>query len=682
MTFYDDILLGTGLHNEQSQRFLSINLEGCGENISLHDLGNAFPFLERQEQVSEFADIISCIIRSWDRFRGKPDYRKKLVVPCIGGCSGSGKTRFVPEALQLLPEQLKSDQRHFSLLTDAVQRHLFLDVNIMDVHPSSSSVATCLLRSYVEGFSSLSVSSEDILKFIQDQKDGTEIEAAVNAIVTAESARDKDLLIFIRFDEVTEAVFPDNVANIVSLILSTHQPTSRCCLVPILSGTDIQKMQGATTASGTQFKILILAPLSFTSMETILTTLFPYLNLGSRLDNMLKNSSGPPRILQLLLWSCAHFGCCLRRQSEQGHLTPRNEQENVPSSMLSAIIKMSDIELFLSSATEYDLTRAFKHAAGNMKSSNLFKSFDVLLAHGDILYSYALTGVSVGINDKLGQYSLNDWVTRGLVCVERGSEPDKFCIVLPFMMLFQIYQEGNATANPILHLVRSPTLRLSPSEAENLDLNIVLSRLWAAYVVGERSVSLSWLIPGEGVPEIILQLPKDFREFKELHLNPQSKQVNGHNLASTISEFEAKWGPRTLYAFQNVDKAKSADWFVVFKGADIPEGLLERYPEGHMSKQSMIKPMQSEYLVLAGQTKRYRSTKFKVSQYWEEYNKIRSILSKFGPFILVVVTDSPHVDPVPEDLRPFVFCIAGKDLQYFLGPTVSERRALALKCSA
>jgi hypothetical protein len=96
----------------------------------------------------------------------------------------------------------------------------------------------------------------------------------------------------------------------------------------------------------------------------------------------------------------------------------------------------------------------------------------------------------------------------------------------------------------------------------------------------------------------------------------------------------------------------------------------------------MIKPIQSQYLVLAGQTKRYRSTKLEASQYRVEYNKILSILSNFGPFILVVVTDSPQVDPVPEDLCPFVFCIAGKDLQYFLGPTVSERRALALKHSA
>jgi hypothetical protein len=650
----------------------------------LHELGHAFPFLERQAQVSELADIIASIIGLWGSvIRGSGgDYRKQLVVPCIGGCSGSGKTRLVPEALQLLPGLLTSDQRIFSLVTDAVQRHLFLDINIMDVNPSSSSVATCLLRSYVEGFSLLPVSSEDIFKFIKDQKDGTEIAAVVNAIVTAEGARDRDLLIFVRFDEVTEAISPDHVGKIVSLILSTHQLTSQCCLIPILSGTDIQKMQGATTASGTQFKILILAPLSFTSMGTILTTIFPHLQLGSKFDNMLMNSRGPPRILQLLLWSCAHFGCCLRRQSEQGQLTPRHEQENVSSSMLSAIIKMSNICLFLSNATEDDLTRAFRNAAGNMRSSNLFKSFDELLAHGDILYSYALTGVSVGLSDRLGPYSLNEWVTRGLVCVEPGSKPDKFCIVLPFMMLFQIYQEGTATANPILHLVRSPTLRLSPSEAENLDLNIVLSRLWAAHVVGEKSVLLSWLIPGEGVPKIILQLPINSREFKELPLSQHSKQVNGHNLESTISELESEWGSRTLYAFQNVDKASSADWFVIFKGAGIPEGLLEGYPKGHASNQSMIKPIQSQYLVLAGQTKRYRSTKLEASQYRVEYNKILSILSNFGPFILVVVTDSPQVDPVPEDLCPFVFCIAGKDLQYFLGPTVSERRALALKHSA
>ncbi len=660
-------------------------MESCRQNISLHKLGNAFPFLERQAQVSEFADIIASMIHLWDRLKGTGDYRKQLVIPCIGGCSGSGKTRFVPEALQLLPKQLESDHKIYSILTHALQRHLLLDVNIMDVNPSTSSVAICLLRSYVDGFASLPIASGHILKFIKDQKDGTEIEAAVNAIMTAESASNRDLLVFIRFDEVTEVISSDHVGKIVSLVLSANQPTSRCCLVPILSGTDIQKMQGASTASGTQFKILTLAPLSLTSMETIVATIFPDLNLGGKLDNMLMNSIGPPRILQLLLWSCAYFGCCLRSQSEQRQLTPRKEQEHVSSSILSAKINMSDIYLFLANATENDLSHAFRHAAGNMRSSNLFKSFDELLVHGDILYSYALTGVSVKLSTKLGQYSLNEWVTKGLVCIEPGSSPDEFCIRLPFIMLFQIYQEGKATANPILHLVRTPTLRLAPDEAENLDLNIVLSRLWAAFVVGQKSVSLSWLIPVKGVPEICLQLPQDadsFCHFKELSLPLRSKQVNGHNLESTIAELEKEYGPRTIYAFQNIDKASSGDWFVIFKGANIPEGVLDGYPAGHTSRPNTIRPIQSEYFVLAGQTKRYKRTKLKASQFQEEYQKVVSIPSKFGPCILVVVTDSPEVDPVPAELRSFVFCVAGKDLQHFLGPIVSERRALALQRSA
>ena len=88
----------------------------------------------------------------------------------------------------------------------------------------------------------------------------------------------------------------------------------------------------------------------------------------------------------------------------------------------------------------------------------------------------------------------------------------------------------------------------------------------------------------------------------------------------------------------------------------------------------MVQPPESKYFVLAGQTKRYIKTKLEAHIFWEEYLKTISIARNFSPFVLTVVTDSPEVDEVPLDLRPFVFCIEGKKLESFHGPMISQRR--------
>ena len=328
----------------------------------------------------------------------------------------------------------------------------------------------------------------------------------------------------------------------------------------------------------------------------------------------------------------------------------------------------------------------FKHAARHLERSHLFKSFKDLLTYGHLPYCYAVTGVSLKLDEKLGKMTLNEWVTKGLLCVTADkADHGKFFVEMPFMMLYHIYHSKEGIRHPILRLIKTPTLQLSSEDAEHLDLNTVLSRLYAASVVGKKEVSLKWLIPVAGVADISLSIPASEVAALELkEIDNGGKKVTGENIASVIEELESK-SPQQVYAFVNGPKASSCDWFIVFKDVCYPDGKMRDYPTRQRQKRNssgelvMEQPRESRYFVLAGQSKRYIVTKLQAEVFWAEYQKALSIARNFGPFVLVVITDSPEVEEVPEALSSFVFCIAGEGFTSFQGPAMSQRRQHALQ---
>ena len=672
-----------GFKSMQPVHLLKPDLKGKKE-ISMADLGGTFLFLERDTQVKEFGTVIMNTFKQWDETRAITDYKKRLEISCIGGCSGSGKTRFMREVMTMVHQLVDSKTELYSLLQNSVHRQLFLDLDISTLEASSSSLASEILQCYNCGFSQELLSYEDVNTLISLQGSGREMHALTKALQTAEGARDEDkLIIFLRFDEVNEDISVSRVRDMVSLALSTHKPMSNCLLIPVLSGTDIQKMQGASTGSGTQFKTFLLPPLSLPSMKKIVAAILPGFDRKIA-DNTLFNSIGPPRILQLLLWACANAGANMRKHLQ----SPRGDPPDSSGPILRASINLDDLAKFFSSATEADFSQAFKYAARNMKSSSLFRSFDDVFAHGDLLYAYGVTGFSVGLNEKVGAFTLNEWVTKGLVCVEPDNRSEKFFILVPYIVLFQIYESGGVSSNPILKVIKSPTLHLTDMDAEHLDLNIVLSRLYCAHLVKLESVPLNWLVPVEGVPVIHLQLPgreeDTVNHFKELDLDNPSERTTGKTLASKVQALEKEYGSRKFFAFVNGHKAACCDWFFIFKGAKIPQGTLERYPaQGWPTRNTpTLQPHTCEYFVLAGQSKRFKITKLTQKMFCQEYQKCLPIARHFGPFVLVVMTDARVCDQVPIALSNAVFCVAGEDLEYMQGPTLSQRRAASLLRSA
>ena len=236
------------LRNSLPNRFIHSDLQGL-QDVCMLELGHAFPFLERDEQVRGFGHTVELWYNHWSKWRSQSDYKKGLSVLCIGGLSGSGKTRFVHEAVKQLPGLFGTKPVFQKLLQTCAERQLILDVDISMMQPTSLGVATKLLESYVNGFGGTTFSKASIGTFLRQAGTGQEMDRLVEALTVGEANSNQDLLVFVRLDEVNEDITVEHTSTIVRIILSTHTSLTRCCLIPILSGTDIQKMQGASTSS-------------------------------------------------------------------------------------------------------------------------------------------------------------------------------------------------------------------------------------------------------------------------------------------------------------------------------------------------------------------------------------------------------------------------------------------------
>jgi hypothetical protein len=667
--------------------------------MPLRVLGLCFPFVGRDVDLQKFASVVQAFFLAWREHRGNSDYKKQLVVPCVGGCSGSGKTRFVPEAVRQLPHLCQDDVVFAAVADQCVRRHLVLDVDISSIQAvSSAALAVLLLESYLNGFGVVDRST--VREFVERVRldKGMEMDVLVQVLTRLEGTA--NLLVFVRLDEINSDVTFDHITDLVKIIVGSHSKGSHCCLIPVLSGTDIQKMEGATTTSGLSFSTLTLPTLLLEDTVKIVLGVMPELGGLRRVaESFLFNSSGPPRVLQLLLWACAELGAHSRQQAAGAPHTPRTEPADASGPLLGLTLLRGDLVDFFRGAQPPDFSRAFKLAARNMRLSNLFRTFDVLLDNASLVYAHAVTGVAVLLNQCIGPMTVNDWVSRGLFGIECllppagpavGAATDRFFIVVPFIFLFQMFESPAVTAaNPILALVKTPTLKLTPDDAECLDLNIVLSRLWAAFLVGKSSVLLDWLVPAGGMPAISLPLPAAGDGtfcFKEIELDLPGARLQGAHLAATVVQLEEQYGKRPFYAFVNGPKATCCDWFVLFR-AEVPATLLCSYPTAQRSAKggppASVKPVRGEWFVLAGQTKRYKEkTRLTEEMYWEEYFKTVSIAREFGPFVLALFSSATDFDVVPDGLRSGVFLFCGEDLKALEGPTLARRRARALLQSA
>jgi hypothetical protein len=285
-------------------------------------------------------------------------------------------------------------------------------------------------------------------------------------------------------------------------------------------------------------------------MKQVVAHIFPGITLRPQAVNLLFNSLGPPRILQLILWSCAAYGKVMQKQLDGEPQTPPDAPQDSDKPILFAKVNLTDIRFFLDKGGSEEFSHVFKHAARHLEISHLFKSFKDLLTYGHLPYCYAVTGVSLELHEKLGKMTLNEWVTKGLLCVTADkADRGKFFVEMPFMMLYHIYHSKEGIRHPILRLIKTPTLQLSSEDAEHLDLNTVLSRLYAASVVGKKEVSLKWLIPVAGVADISLSIPVSEVAALELkEIKNGGKKVTGQNIASVIEELESK-SPQQVYAF-------------------------------------------------------------------------------------------------------------------------------------
>jgi hypothetical protein len=127
--------------NVDEKRFVQCSLN---EVKTVSDLGLSMKFVNRERELAKFSTCIETYFTKWETMRTSPEFKKEISIPCIGGQSGIGKTRFIYQAICNLnfPQTTLGKQ-----LTETFKRQLYLRCSF------KGSVGYSLLDRYIRGFS-------------------------------------------------------------------------------------------------------------------------------------------------------------------------------------------------------------------------------------------------------------------------------------------------------------------------------------------------------------------------------------------------------------------------------------------------------------------------------------------------------------------------------------------------
>ncbi|CAI2177470.1 8266_t:CDS:2 [Funneliformis geosporum] len=200
------------------------------ENISfttstvttVQEVGNRFKFVEREEQMRLYRELVLNAFEIWQTYHtkgaySKHDYKKSLIIPVIGGASGIGKTRFLNEIVRWMNyrvdyansphpnNETTDEQKARECLQKIYQRNLVLYIEVNNLLFKNDQICLenlteMLIMAYMNRVGSI---DNETLKEIQSVlKHSDPFERVANILYELEST-DKELpiIFLIHMDE-------------------------------------------------------------------------------------------------------------------------------------------------------------------------------------------------------------------------------------------------------------------------------------------------------------------------------------------------------------------------------------------------------------------------------------------------------------------------------------------------
>ncbi|CAI2172345.1 8595_t:CDS:2 [Funneliformis geosporum] len=702
------------------------------ENISsttstvttVQEVGNRFKFVEREEQMRLYRELVQNAFEIWQTYHtkctySKDDYKKNIIIPVIGGASGIGKTRFLNEIVRwmkdrvdyanspqkkIYPNNETTDEQKAGL--DRIQR-----MSAENLSEKLKNLAEMLIMAYINRVGSI---DKDTLKKIQRQSDPFEIVA--NIFYELEST-DKELpIIFLIHMDETQILQEQQLRQVISKFTSLQMKNNKILFLPTLSGLDVALLEQSVNTSGTSYKWIQLPLLRVNHYMEILDELFVdklSLRENPSVQNALKDIEGPPRLLQMLLHYAALF---------------HHHENPIPYKFYNAPLNIEDAYQTLSVANSNTWFRIFQMMSLQFhKIDGSLKTVMLLLEENlyPLVYGYSIIDKPVLLRTVIGNTTVNELVKKGLVFIREVDISSKeflpskvnkvvgvcpgLYLHLPFIYLHLISQYVTKEMDcPILSLINEwGREELTPEEAERLSINMLLFRVYLLRSLKYEQVGLVELIESYSA---ILDADVSLHKIRvnissgNCIVHHASKSLTSKNFISYGKRITEEKDYKDFVSIINKPKALSMDWAVTFfNSKNIPTFLSQAPDLPHLRSQSDksqsdnnlsqnlayknddddnmdINDDLPKHLILMGQDKRFIVTSLTQSMIRNEIQKIQKVVNdnnNYG-FILLIITDAIP-SKIDEKLRKHIILISSEEICWYFGGVIADKRKRILE---
>jgi hypothetical protein len=393
--------------------------------------------------------------------------------------------------------------------------------------------------------------------------------------------------------------------------------------VPIMSGTDMLKLQTAIQLSGATLCIVQLEGLTCAHYKDILLECFPKLELTGPILSALKDIEGPPKLLVLFLYVCQGIACFYTSKPSSA-----KDQNNIPPNLsLSTIgVDKNAIFDFLSDAGTDRLNGVLyllhQHVLGAV-----FPTFMRLLTGDALKVSTILAWAAMdtplpSLATKITQdLTINDLIVNGQLnaTVKNGS----YYIRIPWIFLYTVWRR---TDLPILTMFKTPTRQINSEQAESDDLSALLLKMFGQTRLEPTSarIRLPSFLPflRQGLLRIEVPISQDINDYTPLIA---AKRITTSNFPAFVRSHN-----RCFIGVKNTGNAPFADWFCYWPRAYNVLACLCWNWDARPTRFSFSSPkppavsdvIPEAPLVIFGQSKRYYATSLTADIIIEEYRKV------------------------------------------------------------
>ena len=620
------------------------------DSTTLEEIGLNFPLLDRD---CELQQVLKGLEASFDTSGVEP--HRNVPIYCIGGVSGSGKTRFAEE---IAP--------HFNQLNKPQQRALFCKIICAGDQDDLTTIYNDMLHDLLKR-------SGHNDKYITIVKSSEWIRGSLKYILDLSDSEGYTTAVVVNIDEA-QRISQGHLQSIIKKLTKAISTSRTAYFWPLATGLDLRHFVEARRLSDQPLKVKTLQPVRNLDRALLHTLGIKSASIHCErpFKALMVSLDGVPRLLWAAIAAFADV--------------TYHTQDNLSVGFGTIRIDFKTVYKFLHTADDKTYKAIYSQILGLIHGNlSYFLSLSSMVqwSHYTDVLSCIVAGCPVKLEDQLGpidgKLSISTIAARGWALLLPFRETsDCYVLTLPLLYLHSFdlntWQATSVMKNAV-DVLRTPSRGLSEDDAEKLDINILDFRARAYRALGKDSISLSELLGG-------VAIPKDFKFNVSLHLGGVSGKLLDTADVTIVSDFLNGSTDESVCSFTSKNKASYADSGIIFRGCtpSATESIIvPRLVSTRSATVDEYNPSHPKAFSVLVQSKRYLSMSSKITQELalEEFAKVKNTL-RVSRVAFVMVSDKKECEALTnQTLRKYCIIITGEELELFMGPMLYPRRRAA-----